>query len=75
MSIGSMIPKRVVFQIADVHKPLLYITACSDLGYDCLIRCFPSQEEDTVVFHFLGDFYRGLIFNMFLFLFSYVNRV
>ena len=35
MTIGSMIPKRIVFQIADVHKPLLSITACSDMGYDC----------------------------------------
>ena len=30
-----MIPNRIVFQIADVHKPLLSITACSDMGYDC----------------------------------------
>ena len=37
MTIGSMIPKRIVFQIADVHKPLLSITACSDMGYDCYL--------------------------------------
>ena len=35
MTIGSMIPKRIVLQIADVYKPLLPITACSDIGYDC----------------------------------------
>ena len=32
MTIGSMIPKRITFQIADVHKPRLSITACSDMG-------------------------------------------
>ena len=37
MTICSMIPKRIVFQIADVHKPLLSITACSDMGYDCYL--------------------------------------
>ena len=37
MTIGNMIPKRIVFQIADVHKPLLSITACSDMGYDCYL--------------------------------------
>ena len=35
MTIGSMTPKRIVFQVADVHKPLLSITACLDMGYDC----------------------------------------
>ena len=35
MTLGSSIPKRITFQVADVHKPLLSITACADLGYDC----------------------------------------
>ena len=34
MTIGSMSPKKIIFQIADVHKPLLSVTACSDLGKD-----------------------------------------
>ena len=37
MTVGSMIPKQITFQVADVHKPLLSITACSDMGYDCYI--------------------------------------
>ena len=37
MTIGSMIPKRITFQIADAHKPVLSITACSDMGYDCYL--------------------------------------
>ena len=32
MTVGSMAPKRIIVQIADVHKPLLSITACSDMG-------------------------------------------
>ena len=37
MTVGSMIPKQITFQVADVHKPLLSITACSDLGFDCYL--------------------------------------
>jgi hypothetical protein len=37
MTVGSMAPKRIVFQVADVRKPLLSITACSDMGYDCYL--------------------------------------
>ena len=37
MTVGSMIPKSILFQIADVHEPLLSITACSDMGYDCYL--------------------------------------
>ena len=34
---GQHGPKRITFQVADVHKPLLSITACSDMGYDCYL--------------------------------------
>ena len=37
MTVGSMIPKQITFQVADVHKPLLSITACSDMEFDCYI--------------------------------------
>ena len=37
MTVGSMIPKRILFQIADAPTPLLSITACSDMGYDCYL--------------------------------------
>ena len=37
MTVGSMIPKQITFQVADVHKPLLSITAWSDMGYDCYL--------------------------------------
>ena len=35
MTVGSKISKRIVFQVADVHKPLLSISGCADLGFDC----------------------------------------
>ena len=37
ITVGSMIPKQIALQVADVHKPLLSITACSDMGYDCYL--------------------------------------
>ena len=37
MTAGSSIPKRITFQVADVHKPLLSITGCADMGYDCYL--------------------------------------
>ena len=35
MTFGSMITKNITFQVADVHKPLLSISQCADLGYEC----------------------------------------
>ena len=34
MTVGSMIPNRIIFQIADVRKPPLSISGCSVIGYD-----------------------------------------
>ena len=35
MTIGSNVGKRITFQVADVHKPLLSVTDCADMGFDC----------------------------------------
>ena len=35
MTVGSKICKRIVLQVADVHKPLLSIGGCADMGLDC----------------------------------------
>ncbi len=35
MTVGSNTAKRIVFQVADVHKPLLSISGCADMGFDC----------------------------------------
>ena len=61
MTAGSDISKRIVFQVADVHKPLLSITACADMGYDCFLgkeggslrdretgEIIPLERKDTL---------------------------
>ena len=35
MTIGSNTAKRIVLQVADVYKPLLFISGCADMGFDC----------------------------------------
>ena len=37
MTLGSRSCKRIVFQVADVHKPLLSISGCADMGFDCYL--------------------------------------
>ena len=48
MTVGSMIPKRIIFQIADVHKPLVSISAFSDMGYDCYLSKEGGSLRDRV---------------------------
>ena len=35
MTVGSVVCKRTAFQVKDVHKPLLSVTDCADMGFDC----------------------------------------
>ena len=37
MTIGSTVGKLITFQVADVHKPLLSVTDCADMGFDCYL--------------------------------------
>ena len=37
MTIGSLIGKRITYQVADVHKPLLSVGGCADFGVDCFL--------------------------------------
>ena len=30
-------PKRIAFQVADVHKALLSVTRAADMGYQCIL--------------------------------------
>ena len=34
---GSREERRITFQVADVHKPLLSVTRAADAGFDCLL--------------------------------------
>ena len=37
MTPGSTVPKGIVFQVTDVHKPLMSVGAMCDAGYECLM--------------------------------------
>ena len=34
---GNRKERRITFQVADVHKPLLSVTRAADAGFDCLL--------------------------------------
>ena len=40
MTVGAKMPKKMTFQVADVHKPLLSITRIADAGFDCWLGRF-----------------------------------
>ena len=64
MTIGSMAPKRIVFQVADVHKPLLSITACSDMGYDCYLGKEGGSLRDRVTSEVIPLERRGSLYSL-----------
>ena len=35
ITLGSRSCKRIVFQVADVHEPLLSVSGCAAMGFDC----------------------------------------
>ena len=62
MTVGSLVPKRMVFQVADVHKPLLSITACSDMGFDCYLGkkggyLYDTETHETIPLDRKGTLY------------------
>ena len=48
MTIGSKVGKRITFQVADVHKPLLSISGCADMGFDCYLSEWGGFISDRV---------------------------
>ena len=48
MTTGSNRSKRIVFQVADVHKPLLSISGCADMGFDCYLGDKGGQLVDRM---------------------------
>ena len=48
MTVGSPQPKRITFQVADVHKPLLSISGCADMGFDCFLGQSGGKLRDRV---------------------------
>ena len=37
MTVGRVQPKRITFQVAEVPQPLLSISGCADMGFDCFL--------------------------------------
>ena len=64
MTVGSMAPKRIVFQVVDVHKPLLSITVCSDMGYDCYLGKEGGSLRDRVTGEVIPLECRGSLYSL-----------
>ena len=48
MTVGSQQAKMITFQVADVHKPLLSISACADMGFECFLGKDGGKLRDRV---------------------------
>ena len=48
MTVGSNTAKKITFQFADAHKPLLSISRVADLGFDCMVGKHGEMLVDTV---------------------------
>ena len=38
MTEGATSPKQIVFQVAEIHKPLLSVARVADMGYECVLK-------------------------------------
>ena len=47
MSLGSTSAKHITFQVADVHKPLLSVSRCADMGFRCILEKHGGYLEHT----------------------------
>ena len=61
---GEIYPKRTVFQVADVHKPLPSTTACSDMGYDCYLGKEGGSLRDRVTGGVIPLERRGFLYSL-----------
>ena len=64
MTVGSMAPQRIVFQIADVHKLLLPITAFSDMGYDCYLGKEGGSLRNRITGEIIPLERRGFLYSL-----------
>ena len=48
MTENSQTMKQIAFQCADVHKALLSVTKCSDMGYECVLGKLGGELRDVV---------------------------
>ena len=64
MTEGSRIQKRIVFQCADVHKPLLSLSRCADMGYECKLGKHGGVLSDTQTGEQIPLHRRGNLYHM-----------
>ena len=48
MTLDAVAAKKITFQVADVHKPLLSISRCADMGFQCHLGREGGYMEDTM---------------------------
>ena len=75
MTVGSMTPERITFQVADVHKPLLSITACSDMGYDCYLSKEGGSLRDRMTGEVIPLERRGFLYSLRMWVRQDPNRI
>ena len=64
MSEDSANPKRITFQCADIHKPLLSVSRCADLGYKCVLDDIGGELIDKVSGEIIPLHRRGNLYVM-----------
>ena len=62
MTLGANDPKRIAFQVADIHKPLSSITRAADAGYECHLNhlggfMLDCRTGDRIPIHRKGNLY------------------
>ena len=56
--------KKRVFQCADIHKPLLSVSRCADLGYKCVLDKEGGELMDKVTGEVIPLHRRGNLYVM-----------
>ena len=64
MTENSSLAKRIVFQCADVHKALLSVSRCADLGYECTLGKDGGFLKDTMTGDVIPLHRRGNLYHM-----------
>ena len=62
MTEDSLNAKLITFQCADIHKPLLSVSRCADLGYDCILgktggHLLDTETKEMIPLHRRGNLY------------------
>ena len=62
MTVGAKMPKKMTFQVADVHKPFLSITRFADAGFDCWLSHYggvlwDKWSEEVIPIERKGNLY------------------